>query len=108
MNFFLLSLISAAVLVKDLSPQELTALKTYEIFYGRKCFQDICVPDGPPAAINASCDNGMPKCLISVGATGAATCALSGFQSLGFTCIGALVGGGLGTAGCFYQHCHFT
>lgn len=100
-----------------LSRQQQTVLTAYNLFFSPT--HDQSHPDVNVFQANretatalktkAKCTQpDMKKCMLAVGGVGAATCALSGIETLGFTCIGALVGGGIGSASCFYKNCHFV
>jgi hypothetical protein len=99
-----------------LSQEEQTVLTAYNLFFADLQEKDIpdksvmtSQQDSKIKATKARCKQpDMQKCMVAVGGVGAATCALSGIETLGFTCIGALVGGGIGSASCFYKHCHFV
>jgi hypothetical protein len=49
----------------------------------------------------------LKKCLHIAGATGAAICGLTVIKTLGFSCAAAIIGSGLGAAGCVYSNCDY-
>ena len=96
----------------SLSLQQQTALTAYNLFFDQSQQPDVVnvfQANKETLKTKAKCTQpDMKKCMLAVGGVGAATCALSGIETLGFTCIGALVGGGIGSASCFYKNCHFV